>query len=88
LPDFFKPGDLVVTNVKVNGVPRPASRIRPGNFRIELSDEELGSEVVVEFRTRLPQRRRQDDVQSQEGHATPSDVIEDRLERKVAAHVE
>lgn len=55
LPDFFKPGDLLVTGVIVNGVRRSEEAFRPNEYRIQLSEQELGSTVVVEFRTRLPQ---------------------------------
>jgi len=52
LPDFFRPGDVVLSGVYVNGVPRPDTAIRPDDFRVELREEELGSEVVAVFRTR------------------------------------
>lgn len=78
LPDFFRPGDLVVTAVKVNGVRRPNSEIRPDDFRIELTENELGAEVAVEFRTRLPQRGFEDDnaATAVDGHLTRERVFE------------
>lgn len=47
LPDFVKPGDLIVTRIVVNGVER--SSVDDDNFQVELAEDELGSEVVVEF---------------------------------------
>ncbi len=47
LPDFAAPGRLKVASVTVNGTPRTS--IDPDNFQIELADDELGSELVVEF---------------------------------------
>ncbi len=56
LPDFFAPGEIEVIRVSVRGIDRPdlAAKARnydsPTPFQIELRDEELGSEVIVEFR--------------------------------------
>ena len=48
LPDFYAPGTLEITGIKVNGIPRTS--FSPDNFQVELTEEELGSQVVVEFR--------------------------------------
>ncbi|MHB9073235.1 MAG: AGE family epimerase/isomerase [Desulfobaccales bacterium] len=48
LPDFYAPGTMQIAGITVNGVPR--SSFSPDNFRVELSEDELGSQVVVEFR--------------------------------------
>jgi mannose/cellobiose epimerase-like protein (N-acyl-D-glucosamine 2-epimerase family) len=48
LPDFFAPGTLEIASIKVNGVPRAS--FSPENFQLELAEDELGSQVVVEFR--------------------------------------
>jgi len=48
LPDFYAPGTVKITGIKVNGVPRAS--FSPDSFKIELTHEELGSQVVVEFR--------------------------------------
>lgn len=48
LPDFFAPGMLEIARVTVNGVPK--QNFDPGNFHVELDRDELGSQVVVEFR--------------------------------------
>jgi hypothetical protein len=47
LPDFFKPGDLEVTKVSVDGSDR--SSLDNDNFRLELSEKEfqLGSEAEI-----------------------------------------
>ncbi len=56
LPDFFGPDTLEVANIKVNGVPRPS--FSPDNFQVDLAEEELNSQVVVEFR---PKKRNNDE---------------------------
>jgi hypothetical protein len=48
LPDFFAPGALEIASIRVDGVPRPS--FSPDNFQVDLDEEELGSQVVVEFR--------------------------------------
>lgn len=52
LPDFFKPGDLEVSRININGSQRAA--VDPDYFQIDLSEQEfrLGSqaEIIVEFR--------------------------------------
>jgi mannose/cellobiose epimerase-like protein (N-acyl-D-glucosamine 2-epimerase family) len=47
LPDFYRPGTLAVKSVTVNGERRRT--VDPDNFQIELSSEDLGCEVAVEF---------------------------------------
>ena len=47
LPDFVPPGALRVASIKVNGVPRTS--FNPESFQVELTEEDLGSQVVVEF---------------------------------------
>lgn len=51
LPDFFRPGDLEVTRISIDG--SDLTNLDNDNFRLELSDKqfELGSEaeIVVEF---------------------------------------
>jgi mannose/cellobiose epimerase-like protein (N-acyl-D-glucosamine 2-epimerase family) len=54
LPDFFKPGDIEVAGISVNGVKRPV--VAPNNFQIPLSESELGSEVVVTLCPRLGEK--------------------------------
>jgi mannose/cellobiose epimerase-like protein (N-acyl-D-glucosamine 2-epimerase family) len=51
LPDFFKPGDLEVVGISVNGIRR--SSVDADNFQIPLSESELGSEVAVTFCPKL-----------------------------------
>jgi mannose/cellobiose epimerase-like protein (N-acyl-D-glucosamine 2-epimerase family) len=48
LPDFFAPGTMEIASIKVNGIPRGS--FSPSNFQLQLDDNELGSQVVVEFR--------------------------------------
>lgn len=84
LPDFFKPGALVVSEVRVNGVPRPGSQVRPDNYRIELSEDEAGSQVSVEFRTRLP-RRAVTDTEHSETRAITTEYFAQGNRRKLAA---
>ena len=48
LPDFYAPGTIEIASIKVNGVPRDS--FSPSNFQVELDENELGSQVVVEFR--------------------------------------
>lgn len=47
LPDFFKPGTLEIKRITIDGIER--ATIDPDNFQIELSKEEIGAEIVVEF---------------------------------------
>lgn len=47
LPDFMEPSSLKVTSITVNGAKR--STVDPDNFRLELADDELGTNIVVEF---------------------------------------
>lgn len=47
LPDFLPPGAVRIASITVNGVPRTS--FSPDNFQIELEDDDLGSQVVVEF---------------------------------------
>jgi mannose/cellobiose epimerase-like protein (N-acyl-D-glucosamine 2-epimerase family) len=54
LPDFFKPGDLEVVGISVNGVKR--TNVDPHNFQISLSESALGAEVVVTFCPRLGEK--------------------------------
>jgi len=54
LPDFFKPGDLEIVSISVNGVRR--SSVDPDNFQIPLNESELGSEVAVTFCPKLGER--------------------------------
>ena len=48
LPDFYAPGAIEIASIKVNGIPRAS--FSPSNFQVELDEDELGSQVVVEFR--------------------------------------
>ena len=48
LPDFYAPGTVEIASIKVNGIPRAS--FSPDNFQVELAEDELGSQVVVEFR--------------------------------------
>jgi len=48
LPDFMPPGAVEIARITVGGVPRP--NFDRTNFQIELDREELGTQVVVEFR--------------------------------------
>jgi hypothetical protein len=50
LPDFYAPDTIEVAGITVNGVPRAS--FSPNNFQVELADDEIGSQVVVEFRAR------------------------------------
>ncbi|MDQ3974854.1 MAG: AGE family epimerase/isomerase [Actinomycetota bacterium] len=54
LPDFVRPGDLTIKGIVINGVRRPD--VDTDNFRIPLGDDELGSEVIVEFEPRRGER--------------------------------
>lgn len=51
LPDFIKAKSVKIKSVTINGIERPI--VEPNNFQIELSESELGAEVVVEFETNL-----------------------------------
>jgi mannose/cellobiose epimerase-like protein (N-acyl-D-glucosamine 2-epimerase family) len=48
LPDFYAPGTVQIAGITVNGIPRTS--FSTDNFRVELASDELGSQVVVEFR--------------------------------------
>ena len=48
LPDFYAPGTVEIAGITVNGIPRTS--FSSDNFRLELGADELGSQVVVEFR--------------------------------------
>ncbi len=47
LPDFFRKDTLYVKRITVNGQDR--TTVDPDNFQIELSEKELGSEIIVEL---------------------------------------
>lgn len=47
LPDFFRPGDLKILGVKINGMPHEVQD--PHRFQIDISDLEGEAEVEVEF---------------------------------------
>lgn len=47
LPDFFRPGDLKIMGIKVNGMPTEVHD--PHRFQIDISDITEDSEVEVEF---------------------------------------
>lgn len=47
LPDFFAPGTVEIAGITVNGVARTS--FAPDNFQVELTEDELGAQVVVEF---------------------------------------
>jgi hypothetical protein len=49
LPDFFPPGSVRISGIRVNSVRRP--NFAPDNFQIPMSEEELGGNLVVEFCT-------------------------------------
>jgi hypothetical protein len=57
LPDFFRPGELVVAGVTVNGIRRSEKSLRPTDYRVEFREDELGSDIVVEFRTRVVDKK-------------------------------
>lgn len=48
LPDFFPPNSLEIKRITVNGVDR--STVDQDNFQIELKPDEIGAEIVVEFK--------------------------------------
>jgi mannose/cellobiose epimerase-like protein (N-acyl-D-glucosamine 2-epimerase family) len=48
LPDFFAPAAVEIASITINGVPRAS--FAPDNFQVELAEDEIGSQVVVEFR--------------------------------------
>ena len=54
LPDFFKPGEVELRRITVNGVKR--SSVDHDNFQIPLDDNDLGGFVAVEFRTKAHQQ--------------------------------
>jgi mannose/cellobiose epimerase-like protein (N-acyl-D-glucosamine 2-epimerase family) len=47
-PDFYAPGTVQISRITVNGISRTS--FSPDNCRLELAEDELGSQVVVEFR--------------------------------------
>jgi len=49
LPDFMPPDTVEISHISVGGVPR--TNFDPKNFQIELEREELGTQVIVEFRS-------------------------------------
>jgi hypothetical protein len=50
LPDFMAPGTVSVEEVTVDGIPRPHAD--PNYFQVELTDSDLGANIVVRFRAR------------------------------------
>jgi hypothetical protein len=48
LPDFVPPGSVQIEQVTVNGTIR--NHVDPNYFQIELSQEDLGADVIVRFR--------------------------------------
>jgi mannose/cellobiose epimerase-like protein (N-acyl-D-glucosamine 2-epimerase family) len=48
LPDFFAPNTVEIAGITVNGIRRVS--FSPNDFQVELHEDELGSQVVVEFR--------------------------------------
>ncbi|OIP53327.1 MAG: hypothetical protein AUK31_01645 [Fibrobacteres bacterium CG2_30_45_31] len=59
LPDFFRPGDLKILGIKVNGMPRSVQDAH--RFQVDISDIKEESEVEVEF---LPIRRTTPDLEA------------------------
>ncbi len=51
LPDFFAPGDVHISAVTVNGIPRAPGSFDPEHFQLQLAEEDLGATVVVTFCT-------------------------------------
>jgi mannose/cellobiose epimerase-like protein (N-acyl-D-glucosamine 2-epimerase family) len=49
LPDFMAPDTIEISRISVGGVPR--QNFDPRNFQIELERQELGTQVIVEFRS-------------------------------------
>jgi mannose/cellobiose epimerase-like protein (N-acyl-D-glucosamine 2-epimerase family) len=47
LPDFFKPGDLEIASITINGIPK--QEFDRNNFQIALGTEDLGKTIAVEF---------------------------------------
>ena len=48
LPDFFRPQDLKIESVKVNGVTKPVKH--PKFFQIDIEDYPKNSVIMVEYR--------------------------------------
>ena len=48
LPDFFKPGDVEIVNVTVNGIKK--TNFKKDNFQLQLDDKEAGAKIMVEFK--------------------------------------
>ncbi|MCY1019752.1 AGE family epimerase/isomerase [Pyxidicoccus sp. MSG2] len=48
LPDFVKPGSIEISSISING--RRRADFDPDQFQVQLRHEDLGSEVVVQFR--------------------------------------
>jgi len=65
LPDFFRPGDLKIIGIRVNGLPRTVQDSH--RFQIDISDLKEESEVEIEF---LPIRR--------EGVSSEEDIQQER----------
>jgi hypothetical protein len=49
LPDFMPPDTVEIKHISIGGVPR--TNFDPKNFQIEIEREELGTQVIVEFRS-------------------------------------
>ncbi len=54
LPDFFRPGDVEVIGIAVDGVPR--TDFKPDVFQVPLTKDELGRQVAVLFRSKVANR--------------------------------
>jgi len=54
LPDFFRPGDVEVIGIAVDGVPR--TDFKPEVFQVPLTKDELGRQVAVLFRSKVANR--------------------------------
>ncbi len=50
LPDFMSPGSVEITQVTINGIPRPHTD--PDFFQVELDENDLGCSVAVSFRAK------------------------------------
>lgn len=48
LPDFFPPGALEIASIRVGSIPR--GNFNPHIFQIELDEDDLGKQIIVEFR--------------------------------------
>jgi mannose/cellobiose epimerase-like protein (N-acyl-D-glucosamine 2-epimerase family) len=49
LPDFVRQGDVRISAISVNGIPRSTGSFDPEHFQVQLADDELGMPVMVEF---------------------------------------